>query len=58
MVINDATHVDFDEASLIQISGRVGRKEYAKEGDCLFLCGKRSAIIEQAITSIKMMNNG
>lgn len=58
VVIYDATHIVFDEASLIQISGRVGRKEYAKEGDCLFLCRKRSVIIEQAIASIEMMNNG
>lgn len=58
VIIYDATHTVFNEASLIQISGRVGRKEYAKEGECLLLCKKRSEIVESAISSLEMMNYG
>lgn len=58
VVVFDATNYIFSEASLIQISGRVGRKEYAKEGECLFLCTKKSRIVDKAVASIEMMNRG
>ena len=56
VVVFDATNYIFSEASLIQISGRVGRKAYAKEGECVFLCTNKSRIIDEAIAAIKMMN--
>lgn len=57
VIVYDATNPVFNEASLIQISGRVGRKSYAKEGECLLLCRKRSEVVESAVAAIGMMNN-
>ena len=37
-----ANHRVFDEASLVQISGRVGRSFKYPDGECLFLCYQRS----------------
>lgn len=56
VMVYQADHSVFTLASLIQIAGRVGRKEEAKEGECLFLCGKKSEIVEQAISRLKEMN--
>lgn len=58
VVVLHAHHLVFTLASLIQISGRVGRKAEAREGDCLFLCGRRSENVEKAIQRIKEMNDG
>lgn len=58
VIVFEAEHSVFTLASLIQISGRVGRKTEAKEGDCLFLCGRRSETVEEAIKRIEEMNQG
>ena len=57
VIVFDATHPVFNEAALIQISGRVGRKEYAKEGECMLLCKKKSKVVDSVIESLEMMND-
>lgn len=51
-----AEHVVFDLASLIQISGRVGRSFRYPNGSVLFLCCCRSQIVEQCIRELKRVN--
>ena len=51
-----AQHIVFDQASLIQIAGRVGRKMNHPSGDVLFLCMERSKVVEKAIQSIQESN--
>lgn len=49
----------FDEASLVQMSGRVGRSFNYPTGDCLFLSKQKSKLVDDCImTCIKMNNNG
>ncbi|MBR2545148.1 MAG: hypothetical protein IKE93_03205 [Erysipelotrichaceae bacterium] len=47
----------FDEASLTQISGRVGRSFDNPEGECLFLCEGRSESVDDCIRSIIRANS-
>ncbi len=47
-----ANHMVFDESSLIQIAGRVGRKIKAPTGDCLFLCDGVSDQVNKCVKSI------
>ncbi|MBR3693809.1 MAG: DEAD/DEAH box helicase family protein [Erysipelotrichales bacterium] len=56
VIVLQADHPVFSLASLIQISGRVGRKVEAREGDCVFLCTKRSENVEKAINRLQEMN--
>lgn len=51
-----ADHGVFDEASLIQMSGRVGRSFNYPNGDCLFLCNTQSHIVNQCISTCKRAN--
>ena len=46
----------FDEASLTQISGRVGRSFLNPQGDCLFLCEGQSESVDACITSLRRAN--
>ncbi len=46
----------YDSAALIQISGRVGRKVGATDGDVIFLADKKTPSMEKAIKSIKRSN--
>lgn len=46
----------FDEASLTQISGRVGRSFLHPQGDCLFLCEGQSESIDACIRSLRRAN--
>ena len=48
----------FDEASLTQISGRVGRNRNHPSGDCLFLCMKKEKSVDQCVESIRRANHG
>lgn len=57
VVIFDAKHVNFTKAALIQISGRVGRKDYDNSGDVVFLADSISRDMKAAIKEIKYMNN-
>lgn len=56
VVVYHADHELFDSTSLIQISGRVGRKSDAKEGEVYFLAYKNTIEIEKAINDIKKAN--
>ena len=56
VIIYDADHSLYDEHALIQISGRVGRKYDAPEGEVLFLADKSTPAIEKAISTIQDKN--
>lgn len=56
VIIYDADSEIYSSQTLIQIAGRVGRKFDAPEGQVLFLVNKRTAEIEQAISTIKHKN--
>ena len=46
----------FDEASLIQMSGRVGRTFHKPDGDCLFLLKQKSLLAERCVRKLKEAN--
>lgn len=52
-----AEHVIFDESSLIQISGRVGRSIAAPSGDCLFLLKNKSKEVNNCLKIIDEAND-
>ena len=56
VIIFDADHKLYDEQALVQISGRVGRKIDAPEGEVIFLVNKRTTEIEKAIRTIESKN--
>lgn len=51
-----AEHPVFDLASLIQMSGRVGRTFAFPQGSVLFLCHERSEKVDQCIKLVQMVN--
>lgn len=51
-----ADHPVFNEASLIQIAGRVGRRASAPSGLGIFLCEKKSKKVDLCIKELEMMN--
>ncbi len=51
-----ADHPVFNQASLIQIAGRVGRKASAPEGLGVFLCQSKSEKVDLCIAELEMMN--
>ena len=51
-----ADHPVFNESSLIQIAGRVGRTQASPFGDGIFLCEKKSKRVERCISKLEMMN--
>ena len=57
VVVFDAKHINFTKAALIQISGRVGRKDYDNSGDVVFLADNISGDMKDAIKEIEYMNN-
>ena len=57
VVVFDAEHINFTKAALIQISGRVGRKDYDNSGDIVFLADNISWEMKAAIKEIEYMNN-
>ena len=57
VVVFDAKHINFTKAALIQISGRVGRKDYDNSGDVVFLADNISKDMKAAIKEIEYMNN-
>ena len=56
VIIYDADSEIYNSQTLIQIAGRVGRKIDAPEGQVLFLVNKRTAEIEEAISTIRNKN--
>lgn len=57
VIIYNADHSIYDSAALIQISGRVGRKIDATNGDVIFLATKSSRSMEKAIKEIEYCNS-
>lgn len=57
VVVFDAKHINFTKSALIQISGRVGRKDYDNSGDVVFLAASISMDMKAAIKEIEYMNN-
>lgn len=51
-----ADHNVFDEASLIQTSGRVGRTMKDPKGECLFLCSKKEKSVDNCLEMIERAN--
>ncbi len=56
VVVLFANHRVFDKASLIQISGRVGRDKNHPFGDCYFLMDETSKEVDQCIQETKRAN--
>ncbi len=52
-----AHHGVFDEASLTQMSGRVGRSFNYPTGDCLFLCTQQSQSVDACIAQCRRAND-
>ena len=57
VVVFDAKHINFTKSALIQISGRVGRKDYDNSGDVVFLADSITRDMKAAIKEIEYMNN-
>ncbi|MFC3041294.1 DEAD/DEAH box helicase [Virgibacillus xinjiangensis] len=53
----DAGHEVFDEAALIQISGRAGRSPDDPDGEVLFFHDGKTDAMVQAVRNIRKMNN-
>ena len=56
VIVYEANHPLFDCSSLIQISGRVGRKLKAPTGKIYFLATSKNDAIKQCIKTIKEKN--
>lgn len=56
VIVYEADHKLFDEATLIQISGRVGRKKMASKGHVYFLASKKSESMKRCILEIMLKN--
>lgn len=56
VIVFEADHRVFNRASLVQISGRVGRKKEFPTGNVYFLHTGKTKAINQAIRQIKEMN--
>ncbi|MGL5978510.1 MAG: helicase-related protein [Erysipelotrichaceae bacterium] len=58
IVIYGCEHNVFDDASIIQICGRVGRKATAPNGDAWILTKRKTPAIKRAVAMIREMNYG
>ena len=56
VIIFSADHPLYDESTLVQISGRVGRKIDAPDGEVIFIVDKISKEIEKCIAQIQEAN--
>lgn len=56
VVVLYADHIVFNEASLIQIAGRVGRSMKMPIGKCVFLYEKKNKEIHRCVAAIERMN--
>lgn len=57
VLVFEANHKIFTKEALIQIAGRVGRKEYDYSGEIVFLADKINKNMKLAIKEINYMNN-
>lgn len=51
-----ADHHVFNDASLIQMSGRAGRNFHYPKGDVLFITSKKSEVVDKCIQEIERAN--
>ncbi len=58
VIVYKANHKIFDKATLIQITGRVGRKIGSETGKVYYLCNKVSLAMEDSIETLMRKNNG
>ena len=56
VIVYRADHPVYDEATLVQISGRVGRKKEAPEGEVIYLAKRKTYGIEKSIENIESAN--
>ena len=56
IIILQADHPVFNEASLIQMIGRVGRKKEDPTGEGVFLCGRKTKDILNCVKALERMN--
>jgi len=56
VIVFNSNHKIYNEASLVQISGRVGRKIDSYEGEVIFLGEKKTKYMEEAISNIQNSN--
>lgn len=56
VIIYQSDHQIYNDKTLIQISGRVGRKKDAPEGKVIFLSDKKTSHMEKAIRDIETKN--
>jgi competence protein ComFA len=57
VIVMFAQHIVFDEASLVQISGRTGRDINDPSGLCYFLTSKKTEEIDRCIARLKRANS-
>lgn len=57
VIVFNASHILFDEKALVQISGRVGRKADAYDGEVIMISDYKSKCIEDAQRNIEMSNS-
>lgn len=56
VIVFKADHPIYDDASLIQIAGRAGRKKDAPEGEVIFIAERKTIHMEKAIREINAAN--
>ena len=56
VIILNCEHFIFDKNTLIQISGRVGRKKDSPYGDVIFCCSYETEAMKEAIYEIRRAN--
>ena len=56
VIVFKADHPIYDDASLIQIAGRAGRKKDAPEGEVIFIAERKTEYMEKAIREINAAN--
>ena len=56
VIVFSADHEIYDKSVLVQISGRVGRKIDAPDGEVIFICEKETEEIRKCINSIEESN--
>jgi competence protein ComFA len=57
VIIYDGSHVLFDEKTIVQMAGRVGRKRESPSGKVVVICEQKTADIKKSITRIHHANH-
>lgn len=56
VIVYESDHMLYDQAALVQIAGRVGRKSDARDGEVIFLSRRVSESMEKALGEIRFAN--